>query len=68
MEVQESKYQKCVDENGREYLLDYDEKSKMHVRLYFTGEKNTKTIEILKEIIPDKMRKLTLVASKNTSV
>lgn len=49
MEVQQSKYQKCVDENGREYLLRHSKKNNMDIRLYFTGQENPQTLVMLKE-------------------
>lgn len=49
MDQLESKYQKCIDENGREYLLRHSEKNNMDIKLYFTGQENPQTLIMLKE-------------------
>lgn len=73
MEVQSGKYQKCVDENGREYILSHDKESGFDLRFYYTNQENPQTLIMLREALISKMSKLTPemlkdIASKNTSV
>ncbi len=74
MEVQSGKYQKCIDENGREYLFKQrDNTNGRDIRLYFTGQENPQTFIMLKDIIAKQLSKLTSEmpkgsTSRNTSV
>lgn len=49
MDQQTSRYEKRIDENGREYLLRHSEKNNMDIKLYFTGQENPQTLVMLKE-------------------
>ena len=60
MDQLESKYQKCVDENGREYILSHDKESGFDLRFYYTNQENPQTLIMLREALISKMRKLTL--------